>query len=183
MRALGLLGVTVVLVAHTECVAQEVVPALVPGARVRVAAPAVRAEPVIGRLVSLERTSLVVLEDGRAAPLTLLASEVRGLDASRGRRRWSALGAGIGAPVGAAVAVAAGPIIPRGGGGIVGCCGRGGEIVMDVVIGGAAGAFVGALVGWGFETERWQRVPLPWLRATVGPGRVGVSVSLAVVTP
>ncbi len=163
MRSLTLLGAAV-LALCASAAAQQLAPTLATGSRVRIAAPSLFPRPVVGRIVYLGDTALVVLEDGAATPRTIPTGVIGRLDVSGGTKRRTALGVAIGAPLGAAVAVAAGPIVPSGGGGWVGCCGRTGEIVMDVAIGGALGAFVGGTIGWYTHTERWERAVVVSLR-------------------
>jgi hypothetical protein len=163
MRALTLLGVAV-LVLSANAAAQQTGATLTSSSRVRITAPSLFPRPLIGRVIYLGDTSLTVLEDGAAAARAIPTDAIRRLDVSTGTRRRPGLGAAIGAPLGAALAVAAGPIVPSGGGGLAGCCGRTGEVVMDVAIGGAIGAFIGGSIGWYTHTERWERTVVVSLR-------------------
>lgn len=162
--------------------AQEVVPALVAQARVRVTAPGFRGQSIVGRLVSLQADSVLLLEEGAARPTALPMRDVRTLEVSRGMRRQTTAGAVSGAVLGGI----AGLVI---GNAAADRCRRSATFLenlcdMDVgvgLFGGiGGGALVGGLVGSLVRVEQWQTVPRvpPSLHVMVSPGRVGVVLSL-----
>lgn len=88
-------------------------------------------------------------------------SDVVGVERFAGRRGHSGLGALIGAGVGLAVGIPAGIIAKRESQFFE--VGTGGAVLIAGVITGA-GAGLGALIGLGLRSDRWEAVPLDPLR-------------------
>ena len=179
----ALLAATLVMSGLVDATAQEVVPAFVAQARVRVTAPGFRPQAVVGRLVSLQTDSVFLLEEGATTPTALPIRDVRTLEVSRGVKRQTTAGAVSGAVLGGI----AGLVI---GNAAADRCRRGATFLenlcdMDVVgglLGGVGGgALVGALVGSQIRVEQWQTIPRapPSLHVMVSPGRVGVALSIS----
>lgn len=123
------------------------------GSRIRVAAPAVAGDPVIGRLLVLSRDTLLMSAGSGDARITLPLAAVRSIDLSEGRDRrgWAVKGAGIG--------LVAGGLL---GGLSIGNADRNDLAALagffaGAVIGTPLGAAVGAIVA----PERWRSV---WTR-------------------
>lgn len=108
------------------------------GEMVRVTPPS--GEPYIGRVAALGGDTLVLTGDSAVRVVT---SEQRVEILRRHRERWSALGAlaGIALGVGAKL-VSSGSDTPH--------------AVGSTVVTGAAGAFVGGLLGFSVAPQRWQ---------------------------
>ncbi len=149
---------------------------VVPGTRVRLSAPGLGAEPLVGRLVAIgpEYLSLDLPDD--EGQQTIPRSAIARLEVSRGRQSHARHGALVGLGVGAAATVLL----------------TFGDYSSDVhgdlnllAIGAglaAGGAAIGGIVGSTRTAEQWEVVALDPVSVAVGPagGRgVGVTVRLA----
>ncbi len=156
---------------------------IVPGVTVRVSAPSVVEKHVVGSVVSLDRDTLVLNAEGRAAPLALPLASVSVLEVHRGRKSRVGRGALIGLGVGVAV------------GGVSGfglCemdetksgCEFHEHILGSLAIGaygGVLGAGIGALIGLVARTDRWETVPLERIRVGLTPhGGHGLALTASV---
>jgi len=168
---LALAGVLVVLTSVVD--AQQEAPRLDPGQRVRVHEGN---RKVVGTLLSVDSAALRVLT-GQTDTAFLKKADVTGVDVSVGQRARTGSGALTGAAVGAvagalALIVVAGPdnLSPN-------------EIspaytVGAAAVGGAAlGAAVGAVIGAGLHTDRWEPAVWPTLTFSLG-GPAGRSIAL-----
>lgn len=134
-------------------------PALVPGTRLRVAAPGVVGPRFVGTLL-LPPSDTLMLASPVGPPVVLRPSQITSLEVSRGhdRRKGAVRGLLVGAPVGLAIGTTLrgnepGPPECR-------CVVRERRLsyaVAGALVGAATGALIGSLVG----PERWVRLPLP----------------------
>ncbi len=152
-----------------------------PGARVRVSGHSCQpfynncgegwAERV-GTFVAWKSDTLVVQSNGDTVQVALM--NVTRLDLHMGRKAQAYNGAVVG---GLVVVVPLAILFAF-------CddfCPSAGEAARGLLVWGAAGAFVGALVGASTNTDRWEEVPLDQLRVSFGPqpdGRVGLGLSV-----
>lgn len=147
---------------------------IVPGARVRVRAPSVAADQIVGTLVAVNADTFVLKAEGRSAPMAIPLAlvtrlEVRQRPAHHGRS--AAIGATIGFLAGGLIGAS---IV----GGIAGGAALGGVQVEEKYIiaaslgGGAFFAGIGGVVGGLMGGETWVRVPLP-TRIGLAPKRNG----------
>ena len=145
---------------------------LVVGSRLRVTAPGVSPQPIVGTLVEMSEREVVISlssSDRKAIPRSAMTLVER----SEGRKGHAVKGLLIGGATGlgwVAIAVAAGP----GGDGD----GTSFAVVVGSIITGAA-ALIGAGIGASIRTERWTPVASSDLRLTLRPtkGR-GVAAAL-----
>lgn len=122
------------------------------GSRVRVTAPAVSPERLVGRVAALTADSLL-LTRGAGARLQIDTRQVQAMSVSAGRNRWgwALRGAGIGFLAGGiAGGIAGGHGDSSGLGGLVG-------FLAGVIVGTPLGAGIGAAAA----PERWTPVRLP----------------------
>ena len=154
-----------------------------PGARVRVTGHfcqfypnCVGAQPEhrVGTFVAWKSDTLVVQSNGDTLQVALM--NVTRLDVYMGRKAQAGAGAVVGGlAVVVLLAIAAATCDASFG------CPTAGEAAKPLLIGGAAGAFVGALIGAATNTDRWEEVPLDQLRVSFGPqrdGRFGLGLSV-----
>jgi hypothetical protein len=125
------------------------------GARVRVTAPPLSRDPIVGRLVRVEHDTLWI-DTGSGRPVTAIpgAASLR-LEQSRGRRSYALVGGLIGAGVGAGLTLLF----------LDGFCGGdnlcdGDEEVRAALVFGVPAAAAGTLVGALIHRERWEVVPV-----------------------
>jgi hypothetical protein len=148
-------------------------PDLVPGARVRVTAPASAPKPLTGTISALSDEAITLAIKGRDERVSLSRSSILRLEVSQGRNRRKGL------LIGGVAAAAAGAVI-----GGVGCRD---SADLDswqcaTILGGlgfAAGAGLGAIVGAG---DHWRDLSAGRPRVTLAPTagrRPGLSVRLA----
>lgn len=122
------------------------------GSRVRLTAPAVAPQPMVGSVAALTADSLLLTRGG-GARLQIDARQVQSLAVSAGRNRWGW------ALRGAVVGLLAG--------GVIGAraAGSGDETGLAAFAGFVAGVLVGTPLGAGVGAvaapERWTPVPLP----------------------
>lgn len=179
----ALLAAALLVSGVAAATAQEVVPALVAQSRVRVTAPGFRGHAVVGRLVSLQADSVLLLEEGATTPTALPSRDVRTLEVSRGMKRQTKAGAVTGMIFGGIAGVVIGSASAD-------RCKREATLFENLcdlnVVGGLSagmvgGALVGGLVGSQIRVEQWQTIPRvsPSLHVMVSPSRVGVVLSLS----
>ena len=145
------------------------------GARVRVSAPPLWAQPVVGTLLEDGPENLSLELPDRDSPETVPRSAVVRLEVSRGRKSR----AGRGALIGLAIGGAATMLLTFG------------DYSSDVhgdpnllAIGAAlagGGAVVGGGIGWTIKADQWEDVPLRPVQVSVAPVRgrgLGVAVRL-----
>jgi hypothetical protein len=160
---------------------------LLPGARVRVTAPATGR--VVGTLLEASDDSVRV-ELAAGSSVALPTRGLGGLEVSGGVRRNGWRGAGIGLLVGAGVGGAIGLATYRRAEcydnvvegffcDIVNRTSRSVTVVTDAAMVGTAGAIVGALIGH-VGRETWVRVPIVRASTRVGlVGHTGLGVAIA----
>ncbi len=122
------------------------------GSRVRLTAPVIAPDPMVGRVAGLTPDSLL-LERGGGARLQIDSRQVRALSVSAGRNRWgwALRGAGIGLLAGGVLGGwSVGAHDDTGVGGFVG-------FLAGAIVGAPLGAGAGALAA----PERWIALPLP----------------------
>ena len=150
-----------------------------PGDRVRVAAPQLWREPVVGRLLDVGPETLSLELPGGNGPEAIPRSAVTRLEVSRGRKSQ----AGRGALVGLAIGGAATMLLTFG------------DYSSDVhgdpnllAIGAAlagGGAAVGGAIGWAIKTDQWEDVTQRPVQVGVSPipgGGLGFAVRLTWAT-
>ena len=162
--------------------------AVAPGARVRITAPYLDRE--IGTLIALTADTLLA-RGPRGDTLAVPVAAISRLEVSRGRRKHTWRGAGIGLLVGtaagAAISAATYHESDRSCPATDSFCGfdvspdRGETVIAGAVLGGALGAAVGGVVGASRRKEAWRVVPLDRPRVGLAPfgKHAGVGVSLA----
>lgn len=178
----GLLVAALAVVPSGNLLAQQNSP-VVTGDRVRVSAPSVSEDPLVGTVLVMDSDSCVIDVEGRYKPVAVPLTSLESVEVYRGQRSFAAQGAAGGAI----------------GGGIIGvglaikvchdwdACRWDNEnktLLVTVVagVGGAVlGAGLGALVGAFSKTDSWEELPLDEIR--VGPAPIvgdgfAVSVSL-----
>lgn len=170
------------LASFAPLVAQEPVPVLEAGSRIRVTFPCEMAFGKVpqssgracrsdGRLARLTGDTIVI-EAGDSTATHPLKSVSR-VEASAGTRSHWLAGAGIGFAVGWTVAYVA-----LSSGGSTSTCDQsanqdaasvGGCIALATLVGGMPGFGLGAVAGLFIRSERWREVPLNRLRVSAGP--------------
>jgi hypothetical protein len=151
------------------------------GDRVRVWAPSIAPEPLVGRLNILEDGTLEVA-DPSGAPMKVSVADVERLEVSLGhnRAKTAGIGAGIGALLGLGLAFIVGdtntvceesslPLF----GEWDNVCGEQANYLYPI-----GGALVGAGIGLLVAPERWQESSIGQIRATVSQD-ASISVYLA----
>lgn len=172
MRWMSVVLVTALLgqVLYLPCSAQEKRQdtfTIAPGAWVRIKAPSVSKRWLIGKIVTINADTLMLRSEKQATPLAISLASMTELEVSQGRksnagkgRRIGLLaGAGIGFPLGYAIGeeeVSRGTVGAR-----------------SAVFFGYIGLLVGAIIGSGTHTDKWQEVPLDRIRLSISPQRHG----------
>ena len=151
----------------TSTTAQEQ-PPVESGARIRVTAPSVFSDRIVGTVVSWESEQLVL--DALRGTLTFPIDSIIRLEISRGKKSYVEEGAGIGLLVGGISGyLACGPAFT--------CDKR----ALAAAIFAVPGALLGAIVGAAASPTIWEEVPLSRLRVSLGPqrdGRFGLGLSV-----
>ena len=130
---------------------------LEPGDRVRVVAPTFHRGPLRGEVVRYVTDSLAVRESGGDSVYVLPLTQIRGLARNEGMQRGRSVRSGlrVGAFLGAAVGLIAGPFLAR----------EEDTFVRNTALSGAVGtltgAGLGALGGSLFAGDQWQRFRMP----------------------
>lgn len=119
------------------------------GVRVRVTAPTVLPEPVVGRVVARTDEGLMISRNEGRVQITFSPEQIQLLEVSEGRNRgqWALMG-GLGG-------MAAGALIGGWQGGRNDPSGFGGA--LGFIAGGITGLFAGAIGGGLLAPERWER--------------------------
>jgi hypothetical protein len=146
---------------------------LTPGMRVRILAPGVAPNKVIGTVEKVSDDSVTLNVPGRTEPVSILREKIAQLDVSEGPRSRgvdSAIGAGIGAAAGAAGCALGngsgqGHIVSTGA--VAGIC---------ALFGGGLGALIGAVIPPG---EHWKEIAATRYRVSFAP-RLDHGADLAV---
>jgi hypothetical protein len=169
----------VLLIAFTSAIAADddapLQQSLTPGMRVRILAPGVAPNKVIGTVEKVSDDSVTLNVPGRDEPVSILREKIARLDVSDGPRSRgvdSAIGAGIGAAVGAA-----GCALGNGGGqNDVVRINTGAVAGVCAVFGAALGALIGAVIPPG---EHWKAISATRYRFSFAP-RLDHGADLAV---
>jgi len=142
------------------------------GSRVRIFAPEVGGEPVIGRVVNLEAGALVVQGADGEPPKRVVLGPTTRIDVSGGRTSKAGRGALLGVAFGAAPGLLmtfgdynSDPDVSPG---------------YVALVGAAGGAAVGAAIGWAIKSEKWLPAKAPQIAAGIAPVRGGFGFSLRV---
>lgn len=169
----SLLLIAASAVATSACAANTHLGRVDLGTRVRISAPDVSSDRLVGEVASLGPDTVAVrLDESLALQLVPLVSVER-IELSRGFMRGSPVlvlaGAAIGTGVGVAVVVDVlsedcDPNAPFGE-----LCGLNTLAWLTIPTFGSLGAFAGWLVGQPFTSERWRQVPLDQLRVGFAP--------------
>jgi hypothetical protein len=170
----------VLLVAFTSAIAADVdtplQQSLTPGMRVRILAPGVAPNKVIGTVEKVSDDAVTLNIPGRSEPVSILREKIARLDVSEGPRSRgvdAAIGAGIGAGVGAIVGAVADSNQKKN------------QVVniSDGAVAGAGalfGALVGAVIGAAVPPgERWKEIAATRYRVSFAP-RLDHGADLAV---
>ena len=141
------------------------------GSRVRVTSLETGAQPLIGQVVALEPGAVVVTSEGGTDQKRVPLVPSTTLEVSTGKKSRATRGAMVGAAVGA---------MP----GLFMTFGdyntdKGNPAAVSLV-GAAAGAAIGSLVGLVFKSEHWVPADMPAVTAGIAPIPRGVSFSLSV---
>ena len=141
------------------------------GSRVRVTSQEAGAQPLIGQVVALEPGAVVVTGEGSTGQKRVPIVPSTTLEVSTGKKSRVSRGAIVGAAVGA---------MP----GLFMTFGdyntdKGSPAAVSLV-GAAAGAAIGSLIGLALKSENWLPVDVPVVTAGIAPIPRGISISLSV---
>ena len=181
MRSILSLAVVPLLIPLQFTSAQQV-PPIETGSRIRVTAPALGVDKLVGTSVEADATRIRVQADDQASPMTISLTDVTRLEVSQGQKsrvgRGALIGLGVGAGVGAVLGFVLGSEACIDSGST--CPGFGALVVGGGL--GILGAGVGAGIGALIKSERWEEVPLDRLRVNIVPlrdGRFALGLSVA----
>jgi len=146
-------------------------PAVTVGSRVRITAPELGPQPLIGQVLALEPGAVVVGQKNGSDKRRVSLASAQSLEVSTGRKSQAARGAMIGGAIGAL----SGILIN------VGDYNSDSNTLLVSIVGAASGAAVGALVGWGIKTDVWRPAKAPAVSAAILPVPRGASFSVRVV--
>jgi hypothetical protein len=142
------------------------------GSRVRVTSQETGGQPLIGQVVALEPGVVVVIGEGGTGQKRVPIMPSTTIEVSTGKNSQAARGAIVGAAVGATP----------------GLFMTFGDYNTDTgnpaavsIVGAAAGAAIGSLVGLAFKSENWHPADVPVVTAGIAPIPRGVSISLSVL--
>jgi hypothetical protein len=138
--------------------AQQDTTGLVPGRRIRVHQPNNRT--VVGNFVAMDSTSLG-LETSLGDTLQIARAGITGVDLSVGTKSQAGKGAVTGLLIGGAAGVVIGLAASGSDDGELFDFGPGTWAAGSGLFFGAVGAGVGALIGAGNHTDRWEKAALP----------------------
>jgi hypothetical protein len=190
MRTFAYLLAILLAVPICSAVAQDDMPPLEPGTRIRVEACTPACLEIAGTTYeSASADSLRMLTDAQLTPRSVALTSVRKLEIHRGRGslgwwKGALVGAGFGAAFGAAM-WASGVQWSDEAFGLP-------EVVIPisdesrscgaecVAIGATGGALLGALFGALIRTDRWEEIPLDQARVSVMPRHDGVALGISV---
>jgi hypothetical protein len=162
MRSAALL-LLLVFLAHQRASGQELpVGPLPPGLRVRVTAPSLLSDRLVGRVTQANQDTIYLRRGGGVLPIPFHSIEQ--LEWSQGRRYWVGLlrGSAIGTLAGGTlVAILAGATFDRerDGNELYNTAGR--AAAVGFVIGGFSGFWPGAIIGLWTAPERWRSLSNP----------------------
>ena len=128
-------------------------PPVAPGMRIRIESPT-QGLVIKGTVTALDRTSITLQPEEGPRVRVVLDGATR-LERSHGSKRRTRKGAYVGAVAGAGLSVLSPASCPVGGGGGFEC-----NRLAVAGVGAAAGATLGAMVGFFFKSERWSVLPL-----------------------
>jgi len=142
------------------------------GTRVRVTSVETGAQPLIGEVVALEPGVVVVVGEGGSRKERVPVAPSTTLEVSRGKKSQAGRGAMIGAGIGAmpGVLMTTGDYNTD----------KGNPAAVSLV-GAAAGAAIGSLVGLAVKSENWLPAHVPVVAAGIAPIPRGASISVSVV--
>ena len=160
MKRFSIIPLAVLAFTPLHSATAQVQPSVESGARIRVTAPSVFSDRIVGTVVSWENEQLVL--DALRGTLTFPIDSIIKLEISRGKKSKVAVGAGIGLLVG----------------GISGylACGRAftcNKRPLAAAMFAVPGVVLGAIVGAGASPTIWEEVPVSQLRVSFGPQRDG----------
>lgn len=171
-----------VLAAPFNLLAQQA-PIVARGARVRVRAPSVSRDRLVGTVVEMGTDTCVLEVEDWAEPLALPLASLETLEVSRGTKSNAGKGAFTGGAVGWLFGLALGA---RGAEGadeddphVWGLVEGQGDVWTVAAIGGGVGATVGLLIGEMTRSDRWEEVPLDRLRVVPTRDRRGLALSVS----
>ena len=160
------MGVILVLLPLTSLAAQEISNKITPGTRVRVSAPAVAKNRIVGTVVSADSTMIVLQATPSAnyqpPPLKVPWAAMHHLELSQGRK-WS----GTRMAAGAGIGLLGGALVGAGFGAATASPSEEGAQAIQAFVGGIIGAGSGFVLGTVIgaqRRERWQMVPLTKVR-------------------
>ena len=141
------------------------------GSRVRVTSQGTGAQPLIGQVVALEPGAVVVIGEGGTGQKRVPIAPTTTLEVSTGKKSRVTRGAIVGAAIGA---------MP----GLFMTFGdyntdKGSPAAVSLV-GAAAGAAIGSLVGLALKSENWVPADVPVVTGDIAPIPCGVAVSLSI---
>lgn len=176
MRRLIVFGTVALLMTPSVAWAQEP-PAVVPGARVRITESGTGGRGLLrGTVVTMSADTVVLRFDrgGEAVPISL--ARVSRIEVSRGSKRHTAAGLGLGFLAGAGTGALVGALTCESSSTCTG--GSDGSLtgihaLLWGGVGAAVGTLVGGVIGASHKTERWERVSSSHWGLTIGPGRQG----------
>ncbi len=182
MRSILSLAVLPLLVPLQYTSAQQG-PPIETGSRIRVTAPALGVDKLVGHSVEADATQVRVQVEDQAAPLTISLADVTRFEVSQGRKSNALKGLGFGAVIGVSTGAVLGLLASSGESYDNPCEGN---TVACAAVGAAAVGVTGALVGLGIgaltKSERWEDVPLDRLQVSLAPlchGRLALGLSVA----
>ena len=151
-------------------VAGQEVPHVALGDRVRLSAPAIAPDPIVGTVISRGADTLTLAVVDRETPLGVPLGGVQSLDVSRGKHSHALAGLGIGVGFGLILGAIEGANSQDN----YLCSDSGTCAAFGAVSWGLTGLLIGALV----RSEQWERVPLG--RMSVRSANAGRGVALGV---
>ncbi len=161
------------LLAPLDGLSAQQPPPIEPDSRIRVTAPNVGADKVVGTFLGAAGDTLRVQTESQA-PLAIPFAFVTRLDVSRGKKSRVVRGAVLVGVIGAVVGGAVGLVTPQFACETPsGCPVDWGEAGKLAALGGVIGAAVGGGIGALTKTDRWEKVPLDQLRVSLVPQRDG----------
>ena len=132
------------------------------GTRVRITAPgALTPARQAGQLLGMRADTLVLLPDGREAPLALPVAEVTGVEVSRRSHRSTGTGILIGVLAGGATGVIVGAATYQESkpSQLIDPVGRSASAAAGGILGALVGGVTGAFVGHAHQSDDWAIVP------------------------
>ncbi len=169
--------VSAALAAPLSGSAGQAIPPVAPGTRVRITAPSLGADKLIGTVVPSPADTLMVRPADRMTAVAIPLASMTRLEVRNGQKSHLLLGAAIGFVAGATSLGIGSAVV----------CNREDSdcskyhTVTFTVLGGLSGGAAGALMGSLIQTDRWDRVPLERLRVGLAPRRGGgIRIGMAI---